>query len=271
MHLSLDNIEYDVIDCACCWYDLLGFGTPFVNAGWNLHREEAGPSIKRIICEADYFSGPYSSSYAKKLHINDGIVNNYDLDKGIADPIKGLLIFLEAVITDFMSLNTVDKRNGFPGVRGVITLGHRVIYDSTNISRLVNKNMDMCYHPKEFQMNTAFSKASIVEESGSRSGISGPFLYIDRDLFHIVRSYPCERVQYQIMENLVDDEIIMTVSRNGMWLATLVFASATVHYKNRGIDTIFYKLKTCHTIIDDIANESAYQQAKRYSMMDGQD
>ena len=30
----MENIE--IKDCLCCWCDLLGYGTPFVESGWEL-------------------------------------------------------------------------------------------------------------------------------------------------------------------------------------------------------------------------------------------
>lgn len=265
------DLEYEIMDCVCCWYDLLGFGAPFINAKWNLHNKEAECSIKRVIGEADYFSGFYSSSYAKKLHINDGIISNYDVDRNVPDSLKGLLLFLEAILTDFDALNTVDQRNGFPGVRGVITLGQRVVYDTTNISHLINTDTDMCYHPREFQMNTAFSKAFIVEESGSRAGIVGPSLYLDQELLQLIESYPSGQIQHQIARDLNNNEITMTLIKNEVWIATLIFDLFTVPYQNRGIDTVFYRLKSHHTVIDDMAKEAAHQQALRYSMMEDED
>lgn len=263
-----NDVDYEIVDCVCCWYDLLGFGAPFINAKWNLHNRKSEASIKRIICEAPYFGGPFSSCYSKKLHINDGIISNFDLDKTVPDPIEGLFSFLESVLTDFDALNTVDKRNGFPGVRGVITLGQRVVYDSTNISRLINTQTDMCYHPKEFQMNTAFSKAYIVEESGSKAGISGPFLYIDQELFQLVESYSCSQTTYQIVRNYDCDEVSIVLTANREWLATFVFDINTIPYQSRGIDTIFYRLKSFHTIIDEKAKEMEHQKTLRYINME---
>ena len=37
-----------IVDGICCWYDLLGYGTPFVNAKWDMWDEAARQSIDRI-------------------------------------------------------------------------------------------------------------------------------------------------------------------------------------------------------------------------------
>ncbi len=39
----------------------------------------------------------------------------------------------------------------------------------------------MVYSPKEFQMNTAFSKAYIIETAGTKAGLTGTNLYIDEE------------------------------------------------------------------------------------------
>ncbi len=265
--MILDNFgeEVKIVPCICCWYDLLGFGAPFMAAQWDLHKEAAASSIKRIITEAEYFSGLSSTSYGKKMHLNDGIISNYDIDTDTS--FMGVLLFLDAIIADFDSLNWRDQANGYPGVRGVITCGQRVCYDHTNLTHLVNTDEDTCYHPREFQMNTAFSKAFLVEESGSKAGIAGPSLYIDFEIFGKLRSY----AGIKIMEQAKDSEIIFVIEDNTKWMATLTFDLEAIPYQHHGIDTIFYRLKSSQTIIGEYAKMVAHQQAQRYSQWDDED
>lgn len=258
--MTISEHEYKVIKCICCWYDLLGFGKPFIDAKWDLENPLATTSIQRIFSEASYFSGQFSLMYGRKLHLNDGIVSTFDYDSTEETYIHNILIFLEAILTDFESLNIVDKRNQHPGVRGIITNGCRVSYDSTNTSYLVNTKEDISYHPREFQMNTAFSKAFIVEESGTAAGISGPYMYIDQSIIDIINAPP-----YHVARNSEGDKIRFTITRDNDWLASLFFDSEYIQYNKSGIHTVFYRFLSKETIIDYQAKEIAFNQARHYA------
>ena len=99
-----------------------------------------------------------------------------------------ILYFIEGIIQDFQSLNITDKRNGFPGARSILSIGHRFSYDGCNHSYDLIQNRTTAYYPNEFQMNTAFSKAYIMEESGSCANISGSSLYIDCAVFDFLKN-----------------------------------------------------------------------------------
>lgn len=93
-------------------------------------------------------------------------------------------------------------------------------------------------------MNTAFSKASIVEESGSRSGIRGPVLYVDKELFSMLKKHG-----FCIAEEETDDALVFSVSDGAIALYT---EKETVNYDYKGISTVFYKLKKKHSYIDEM-------------------
>ncbi len=112
-----------IVDCICCWYDFLGFGSPFVDAGWDLTNKIADKSINRICSEAIDFRGFYSfADKTTRFHCNDGIATNYDLEQGKENEFERLKIitFLDGIITDYEIINATDKSNGYPGVRGVL-------------------------------------------------------------------------------------------------------------------------------------------------------
>lgn len=235
-----------IVDCICCWYDFLGFGSPFVDAGWDLTNKIADKSIDRICSEAIDFRGFYSfADKTTRFHCNDGIATNYDLEQGKENELERLKIitFLDGIITDYEIINATDKSNGYPGVRGVLTAGHRLNhYDAISLTEMNGRIVS--YHPKEFQLNTAFSKASIVEESGSRHGIHGPVLYVDKELFSMLRKHG-----FFIAEEEIDDAFVFSVSNGAI---TLYTEKETVTYDYKGISTVFYKLKKKFSYIDEV-------------------
>lgn len=263
--ISEDSAQ--IIDCICCWYDLLGYGAPFVNAKWDLRNAVARQSIERITKVAHAFWGAFSLLYCKRLHLNDGIISNYDIDKSGDDPLHNVICFVDAILEDYDSLNYYDHCCGFPGVRGVLTAGHRFIYDDVDLTQQEAGNI-VAYHPREFQMNTAFSKAYIVEESGSRAGINGAAMYIDEALFDVFNKYSTDKNQYSISRIIQDDKLLVDIYHNSTWCLSLAFNSSAVEYDNRGIQTVFLRLESKHSYIDEMAKEAAHQEAARYILMD---
>lgn len=274
----MENMDYEIKNCLCCWYDLLGYGSPFVKSKWDLNNEACKSNFYRI----EQLRLLFTTSLAAKplgtrLTFNDGFASTIDVDPITSDSFYESLLFLEGAIQDFEAINRDDKRRNFPGARGIITLGQRFSYDCCNSSFDILSNRTTSYHPVEFQMNTAFSKAFLMEESGSRAGISGSNLYIDIEVYHhIVKAAhdigcPAPNVK------LEEDALVLEVYSPKGWFATLYFDRIPImygesnDYKNRGIETTLYRFKKMHSIIDDWAKEAANQQALRYSMMEDEE
>ena len=76
-----------------------------------------------------------------------------------------------------------------------------------------------------------------------------------------------------VFEEQGDDIVVKLFSSKG-WFADIHLDSKPIiygkseKYDNRGIETILYRYKSIHSIIDEIASEAAYQQAYRYSLME---
>ncbi len=271
----MEDKDFEIKNCLCCWYDLLGYGAPFVNSKWDLHNSQCRDNFDRI----EQLRLLFTSSLAVKplgtrLTFNDGFASTIDVDPISPDTYYETLLFLEGALHDFESINIEDQRRKFPGARGIITLGQRFSYDCCNSTYDLLSNRTTSYHPMEFQMNTAFSKAFIMEESGSRAGITGSHLYIDIEVYRYLAKAsheigcPIPSIQYE------NDELVLQVHGPKSWFAELRFDATPVEYgesdkyKNRGIETKLYRFKSMHSIIDDWAKEAAYQQSRRYAMMD---
>ena len=269
----MENIE--IKDCLCCWCDLLGYGTPFVESGWELRDQRCKKNYERIEKLRLQFTSTWSAKQVgTKLSFNDGFASTIDITPHNDESYMDTLLFIEGVINDFDSLNGTDKRNGFPGARGILALGQRFSYDSCSHSYNLIRKRTTAYYPKEFQMNTAFSKAFIMEESGSRANIKGSNLFIDNAIFEFLKDAAVKiKCEPPLVEKKSDSLVIKLFSPGG-WFADIYLDPSPIEYRqsekynNRGIETTLYRYKAIHSVIDEMASEAAYQQARRYSLME---
>ena len=271
----MENKDYEVKQCLCCWYDLLGYGSPFVKSKWDLNNESCKSNFYRIENLRLLFTTSLAAKpLGTRLTFNDGFASTIDVDPITSDSYYESLLFLEGAIQDFEAINLDDKRRNFPGVRGIITLGQRFSYDCCNSSYDLLSKRTTSYHPMEFQMNTAFSKAFLMEESGSKAGISGNNLYIDIEVFHYLKSAALEIGCASPQVETDCNELVLQVHGPMGWFAELRFDPTPIEYgeskdyKNQGIETKLYRFKKMHSVIDDWAKEAAYQQALRNSKME---
>lgn len=176
---------YSIIENFCIWEDLLGYGRPFYLNDWNLNNEMAQVNIRRIKNLEKYLKTVPIPFAEKILFLNDGLIRNVDIHKKEVY-VEIYLMWLEYTIEMFREINIADKQQGFYGIRGVLTFGYRTQYTNevTKLNDLVSSNRTsdediVIYSPNEFQMNTAFSKAYIMEGAGKAKGLAGPNLFID--------------------------------------------------------------------------------------------
>lgn len=249
----------------CLWCDLLGYGKPFIDSGWNLHDKRVIQNINRINNLKMVFQNVNSFPSEKTLIMNDGFIRNMDIvsiDDGMQ---QNYLYWFNCILNNFYTLNRVDKQCDFSGARGVLTYGHRFDYMNNQLTLAdimqtskenipkYEKNI-LVYSPKEFQMNTAFSKAYIMESAGSRAGIVGSNLYIDIDflerLAKIIESGKCT---YYL---LTDDDAtrmreegydVDDMGRQIVYLSTEVFREDEfiiwqVNQKTCGKEKVLFKL-----------------------------
>lgn len=237
-------MENEIKDCICCWYDLLGFGNAFSESKWNLKDTKCTVNFDRIKQIKDRFYGVSTLGCGKSLILNDGVVNSMDIKKIGGESLFELRKFLGGLINDFYKINQMEKKQGLPGIRGVITCGQRYNYINFDYTYIGASGEIMTYVPLEFQMNTAFSKANIIEESGSRKKISGAYLYIDKEVLQKIQALIERRDMVMHIEEYEDDReyvFNICVPDNKEWLK-MRFSSDIIHYEEKGINTDLYKL-----------------------------
>lgn len=262
-----------VVPCLCSWLDLLGYGQPFVKSKWDLSDEKCYNNFRRIERVSHVFTNGWAMHpVGVRLSINDGFASTIDIgeeDREIADTYT----FLEGALQDFQAINVIEKREGNPGARGVITIGERFSHAMGNEAELMSGKV-VSYFPAEFQMNTSFSKATIMEESGSRAGICGSNLYIDREIYDYLLFVARHlRFQEPIIEKDKDKIILQTFEPAG-WFADIVLDAQPVKYQksedycNRGIETELYRFISMHSKLEDMTQEAAWQRMKMVSKME---
>lgn len=98
------------------------------------------------------------------------------------------------------------------------------------------------YFPKEFQMNTAFSKANIIEESGSKFGVKGAFLYFDSFALDVIKQIANKSDSHSVKEYKEDGYYCFSIIRITNPMITLKFEEDSIPYNNEAIETTLYKL-----------------------------
>ena len=180
-----------VCESICSWVDLLGYGNAFYSSNWNLKDPVALDNLKRIKKLEVITTSIYSPFYETLFALNDGFIRNFDIP---SINVSSILGWFADVMNKFRLINELDIRNGYYGARGVVTCGSRAQYrslDSLGKGDFIQTSADrkqeynkkrIVLTPSELQMNTAFSKAYIIESGGHRCGLINNRLHIDEKL-----------------------------------------------------------------------------------------
>ena len=191
----------------CMWSDLLGFSNHFTESNWNLTDKQKRRIYNRLIAAHSsvlYYSKPDE----RNLILNDGIAKIFSISKYEKNKLGALSLFLRFCIKLHMTISNTEKHDGYPGCRSVIAFGEYIEYlaDEVRFDDYVfnyskpkgskiscvaqnNGNPIVIYNPKELQMNTAFSKAYILESGGSRIGLNGNNLFIDQSVLDVIADF----------------------------------------------------------------------------------
>ena len=193
----------------CTWSDLLGFGNSFISNNWQLNITERKKIYERIKTAHDIVLY-YSKSYERIFILNDGAARVYTISKGEKgiSQFRLLTLFIKNSIQTHMNINDVEHCNSEPGCRTVLAFGECTRYmdssthfddyvlnytksDLNGISSIAkdNGNFQVVYNPTDFQMNSAFSKAYILDEAGKSKGLAGPHFYVDQSVIDAIFEY----------------------------------------------------------------------------------
>lgn len=277
----------------CLWSDLLGYGSNFYKSNWDITSELSLVNIRRIENLQPVWLRVNNPFHEALFTLNDGLVRNFDITR---EHYPVILDWLVNVIYTFDLINRLDSQSGHPGLRGVLAYGQRVKYiDSNYIGRgefiqtsstrkeMFNKNI-VVYSPSELQMNTAFSKAYIIEGSGSSMGVSGNNLYIDlevinkiveignsgiRESFATVDGDPLPPAEYTYSASFTEDNgtpilCVKTICSEHTWISFRITFSQGQDYVNQkqSIVTKLYKpLSVESSLFGPPDTESYYEES----------
>lgn len=240
-------MNYEIKECICCWYDLLGFGLPFKESSWDLKNPRCEINIHRITEIKDRFYGVSALGLGKSFILNDGVINTMDIMKTESNTLFEIRKFIGGLINDFSKINDIEKEQALPGIRGVITCGQRYDYIDSDYRYMASTGEITTYYPKEFQMNTAFSKAYIMEGAGKKIGLTGSCLYIDKIVFDKIKWLLDLTKDYTALhiEELANSDSYtfnLCLPDNKVFFG-MNFDAIPVHYDDNGIKTDLYRLK----------------------------
>jgi hypothetical protein len=188
---------------AACWIDLLGYGRAIAKADFNPMHSDAAAALRRI----RNFHGLVAQHSAKTfptLVINDGAAAYRDLS------LRQRNVTFDFVARCWKLFQAINMSEGImdqPGCRAVVAAGFRARGSGRGKDHLAGQfasilerlahgviSPDQALHeaasmPRTFdivpqlQLNFAFTKAYVAEQSGSGGGLTGPNFFVDASLF----------------------------------------------------------------------------------------
>ena len=195
--------------CFCMWSDLLGFGNIFVQNNWKIDDKAQREIYNRL--EAAHSAVLYYSSFLERnLILNDGIAKVFHPRSKFEDKnnVLSISLFFRSCVELHLSISKTEHEHNYPGCRSILAFGENIEYladeirlddyvmnyskpQGAELSDLAQKlgNPVVIYNPKELQMNTAFSKAFLLDEGGNKAGLPGNNFYVDESVINAVIEY----------------------------------------------------------------------------------
>lgn len=234
----------------CVWSDLLGFGEPFIENNWDLPDGAWNETAERLFKAQREFIG-YNTIPSKILILNDGLGCVLSTDNV---PLNSIAFFIMSNMRAHMVINCQEKQIGLPGARSIMAYGDCIRYlppefhlddyvlpytrsnpnELSNIAKRTG-NPTIVFSPREFQMNTAFSKAFLLDEAGHKYGIGGNNFYIDQSFFKYIDSLIPDKKQilWNESNNDIDYKVYVTPEDHRyVQFGFRMSKEITVDYKN---------------------------------------
>jgi len=251
-------------NCFCLWSDLLGFGRMWTACNWKPNIFQSR-KIYRRLQRAHSAVLYYSSPFEHNLILNDGVAkvlsNPNILDKSKLTTIS---IFLRSCIQLHIHINAEEHNHGYPGTRSVLAYGmgieylyEQVTFDDyvlnytkpkgSDTSNMVKEHGDTItiYNPRELQMNTAFSKAYLLERLGSEKNITGNNLFIDQSVLEALFAL-AKKGNIEPIKQIEDGKavILFPYNKNCTNFVYMGFEfDKIIPVENEGWKTTVYRLK----------------------------
>jgi len=244
------------IHCISTWMDICGFGKKLAEANWDISKAQEDGLLGILsevygIAAFPRFSRPPPEPSERILILNDGIARTLDLY-----PVSSYeAITMALYFRDLMLMHSLLVRRLLEydlGLRTIITGGERIQYSpsqKTGESLLHHSangpspqgkrflDQIFLYHPVEFQMNTAFSRAYIIDYSGTKHSIKPNAAYIDSSCLEKINIVIPDVIN--IIEK--DNKGVINISKNKNNLISLIYDDVIL-FNNKSIKTKIYKI-----------------------------
>jgi hypothetical protein len=189
----------------CCWSDLLGFSNPFSESNWSPTEEVWSRVSDRLINAAiQYATNLDPSEFG--LTLNDGFIRTRR-EESFRHPDE-ISMWLRSCVYAHNAIFESEREVDLPGARTVLAAGQALLYSPAVITRddfvydYTKADPDkpssqaqrygdsiVAMNPGPLQMNTAFSKAYILESAGSKANLDGPHFYLDESVINWLREF----------------------------------------------------------------------------------
>ena len=223
------KIDIRVSDVVCVWSDLLGFGRPLKESGWQPDLESWTRIAERLSNAYQIHCRHTPSPGEFMLTLNDGVVRTRIVSDA-SNECLSLSLWLRAAIWAHLDVNRMERKCGFPGTRTVITGGQRAFYSfpevrlddlvinytrkNPGLSQLAKEtgNPLIICNPEPLQMNTAFSRAFILDEAGSGVGLKGSNVFVEQSLLDLVEKICATKSShYRVTKQVNENDFLFAV------------------------------------------------------------
>lgn len=175
------------------WNDVCGIGRLLKQTKWNLDTPIAADIIRVLGRCHDigawhkWWTDPDHLT-EKILVLNDGIVTSLDVPETATVQLPNLCEYLKHLFMVHFRLYQYLREEKL-SVRTVISAGERVQYVPEfggTRENFVERAPDV-YYPAHFQMNTAFSRAYIIDSLGRKNGVCCGNMYLDSSVLTLFK------------------------------------------------------------------------------------
>ena len=250
--------------CFCMWSDLLGFGGMFQLNNWRLNHRQKRKIYDRL--KAAHSAVLYYSSFEERnLILNDGVAKVFQPKIYVKSKMTSISLYFRSCVQLHMSICKNEQENCYPGCRSVLAFGENIEYlddefrfddwvlnytkpSGSKISDLAKAegNPIVIYNPKELQMNTAFSKAFLLENGGTKIGLPGNHFYIDKSVLEAIAKY-AKRESYELVWKETSNELFLFVTKDKDDIENVImgfcFDNTAIEPPIDKYKTVVYRLK----------------------------
>lgn len=260
------DYSLQVTDTVCAWSDLLGFGRSFKQSNWKPNSAQWKDVAARLV-NAYRIHCKHSPNYEEfMLTLNDGIVRTRSISSAVNECLY-ISLWLRAAIWAHLDLNKSERNSQFPGTRTVITGGQRAIYSfpevrlddlvlnytrkepgPSKLSQSTGNPLLVC-NPYPLQMNTAFSRAYILDEAGSRHGLAGSNIYIEKSFLDVTDKLCATDIgEYRVVKSEDENGLLYAIEyksppRNRPWCFGLLLDHSPGPVSLEAFHTQVFRLK----------------------------